>query len=470
MLFGDEIITSYNGLFNTMNSTIQLQSAQNSKLISSEEQAGLFGRGTQYQRFHEPFDKSSLNRSTRLLSIPTAIAFCVSFPSLPVLPFAALTPSFITMTDTTAVAKFMDITGADTTTATFFLSAAQGNVDAAVSTFFESGGMIPAGMNVGGPSTRPTPRRPTPASSSAPIRTPSRPQRPPRTTGFATLDSLRGEDEDKDEEANNYYAGGEKSGQMVQGPRGRGNGGEDEETPTDLAEAIFERARQRGPRTDEERSQFGESQTFTGAGYRLGNTGEPRPDVPDVMVRRNVTRELTFYANGFTVDDGPLRRFDDPENEAFLSDVNRGVVPREMEEAGVGDVSITLIDKKNEEYVPPKKRVVPFSGGGQRLGTPSTTPATGGEVNPERAAAAVTVDESRPVASVQIRLSDGTRLIARLNEDSTVGDLRAFVAASRPGNAQFTLSTTFPKKVLDDDSKTIKEAQLKGAVVLQTLQ
>lgn len=374
------------------------------------------------------------------------------------------------MTDTTAIAKFMDITGADTATATFFLSAAQGNVDAAVSTFFESGGIMPAGANIGGPSTRPAPRRPTPASSNALAHTPSRPQRPSRTGGFATLNSLRGDGEDKDEEANNYYAGGEKSGQMVQGPRGKANGGEDEEPSTDLTEAIFERARQRGPRTDEERAQFGDNQTFTGAGYRLGNTGAPRPNVPDVLVRRNVTRELTFYSNGFTVDDGPLRRLDDPENEAFLSDVNRGVVPREMEEAGVGDVSITLIDKKGEEYVPVKKKVVPFSGDGQRLSVPTAAPAPSGEVNPERAAAAVAVDESRPVASVQIRLSDGTRLIARVNEDSTVADLRAFVAASRPGNVQFTLSTTFPKKILDDDSKTIKEAQLKGAVVVQTLQ
>lgn len=269
---------------------------------------------------------------------------------------------------------------------------------------------------------------------------------------------------------------------MVQDPRRRGDtaGPSAADPPENLADAIFEKARQRGPRTDEEREQFADGQTFTGAGYRLGDSNAPsdsaRPPPPDVVGRRNVTRELTFYANGFTIDDGPLRRFDDPENEAFLADVNRGVVPREMEEPGIGDVSITLIDKKGEHYVPPKKTVVPFSGGGQRLGAASgagassaaaasTPPAA---VNPQQAAAAIKVNESRPIASVQIRLHDGTRLIARLNEDSTVGDLRQFVAAARPGTTEFTLSTAFPRKVLDDDHKTIKEAQLKGAVVLQT--
>lgn len=321
-----------------------------------------------------------------------------------------------------------------------------------------------------GPSTNPV--RPSASRRPQPQAPSSNPSTIPRP-GFATIGSLRGSGSDDDESGKNYYAGGEKSGQMIQDPRKKsgsdGAGPADRDAPNSLADAIFERAQARGPRTDEEREQFEGEQNFTGAGYRLGDTDRPHSAaVPDVIGRRNVTRNLTFYANGFTVDDGPLRRLDDPENEALLRDVNRGAVPREMEEPGVGDVSIRLIDKKGEEYVPPKKKVVPFSGGGQRLnGSASTAPGTA--VDADRAAAAVQVDESRPIATVQVRLSDGTRLIARLNEDSTVADLRAFVAASRPGVANFTLSTTFPRKVLDDDSATIKEAQLKGAVVLQTL-
>lgn len=341
---------------------------------------------------------------------------------------------------------------------------------------------MPAGANPSRPSASqaPAPRRPQPAVPNA---NPAGPA-PSNRGGFATLGSLRGSASDDDESGKNYYAGGEKSGQMIQDPRkkgrpgsasgaGRSNPDANPPAPTNLTDAIFERARARGPRSEEEREQFEGDQTFTGAGYRLGdNATTPTPSaIPDVIGRRNITRNLTFYANGFTIDDGPLRRFDDPQNEAFLNDVNRGVVPREMEEPGVGDVSITLIDKKGEEYVPPKKKIVPFSGGGQRLNAgPSTVPpATNATVDTDGAAASVEVDESRPIATVQVRLSDGTRLMARLNEDNTVGDLRAYVAASRPGITSFTLSTTYPRTVLEDDTLTIKEAKLKGAVVLQSL-
>lgn len=148
---------------------------------------------------------------------------------------------------------------------------------------------------------------------------------------------------------------------MVQDLRGRGIGSENDEASPSLTDAIFQTAEQRGPGPDEERARFEENQTFTGAGYKLENNDAPRPNAPDMVGRRNVTRELTFYANGFTVDDGPLRRFDDPKNEAFLSDVSHGVMPREMEETGIGEVIITLIDKETEHYVPPKKKVVPFS-------------------------------------------------------------------------------------------------------------
>lgn len=400
------------------------------------------------------------------------------------------------MTDSKAVEQFKQITGADDATAQFFLSAANGNRDSAVDAFFDAHGMIPHASeaanipNLAGsamPSSSRTPARSAvPAASSRPQPGSSEP--PPRRgapSRFATLGSLERE---RDDDEKGYYAGGEKSGQMIQDPRKHNNadgragggpsGGEDESQVGSLAESILERARRRGPRTDEERAEFEGAQTFTGAGYRLGDEGV-MPARPTVVGRRNVTRVLTFYANGFRIDEGPLRTFDDPANETFLADVNRGVVPKEMEEPGVGDVSITLVDRKDVDYVEERPSVVPFSGGGQRLdggggagsGTSNTTAshAASVPVNRDAAAETIIVDESRPVARIQVRLSDGTRLVANLNEDHTVGDLRRFVRASRPGVERFKLASSFPRKVLDDDSQTIKDAQLKGAVVNQTL-
>lgn len=416
------------------------------------------------------------------------------------------------MADLSPVQQFTDITGADEATANFFLSAAHNNLDAAVSTYFESGGIIPPASEAPRPSRPSAAPRPTslptqppvgapssfnpvdPAaapSSNTPVPPPAQ-RRPARCTGVATLGSLARE---RDDDEKGYYAGGEKSGQMIQDPRQRpdadatgppqspSSSDAPPSGPAGLADAIFERARERGPRTDAEVEQFDGPQRFSGAGYRLGQDAQDAPARPSVVGRRHATRVLTFYANGFRVDEGPLRAFDDPANEAFLADVNRGFVPKEMEDPGIGEVSIALVDRKGEDYVEKRRSIVPFSGGGQRLSeddgntgaaaaassaSTSSVPASA-PVDANAANAVLTVDESRAVGRVQIRLSDGTRLVARLNEDATVGQLREFVRASRPGSTNFVLSTTFPKKVLDDDSKTIKEAQLLGAVVVQTL-
>jgi len=275
-------------------------------------------------------------------------------------------------------------------------------------------------------------------------------------TGFS--DIRREPTDGDDDETNDYYAGGERSGQVVRAPK----------KATDLADTLFKKARENVP-SEEEMDEFRGEQKFTGAGYRL-DRGSAAADGPDVVGRKNVTRTFTFYRNGFVVDDGPLRAFDDPANRTLLEEIDQGFVPREMEEPGIGNVSIQLVDRKGDDYIPEVKKVVPFAGEGQRLAGPSSSGNTTGvgPVDTQAMAEALSVDESRRVVSVQVRLHDGTRIVARVNEDHTVGDVRRFVALSRP-NAAFSLSTTFPKKVLTDDNATVKEAGLAGAVVVQTL-
>lgn len=398
------------------------------------------------------------------------------------------------MADDARTAEFIAVTGADEATAAFFLSSTSGDLDSAVSAYFDSGGITVPSSSIGeasssaavssAPDSSHAPAPPQPADSTSR----SRQQR----GGFATLASLGKPDSDDDESGKNYYAGGEKSGQMIQDPRGRrrdrsghtgslrrddnaegagASGGPS--TSDEVAQAIFDRARERGPLSDAERAEFHGPQNFVGAGYRLGDSRSAGGESsgPDVIGRRNVTRTLTFYADGFTVDEGPLRAFDDPANAAFLQEINRGFVPKEMEEPGIGNVSIDLIDKKDTNYEPPKPGIVPFSGGGNRLGSvaeSSAAPTDSAVPDASAAAEAVVVDESRPIATVQVRLSDGSRLTVRLNEDHTVQHLRNFVAASRPGVPSFTLATTFPRKTLSDYCQTIKEANLNGAVVIQS--
>ena len=83
----------------------------------------------------------------------------------------------------------------------------------------------------------------------------------------------------------------------------------------------------------------------------------------------------------------------------------------------------------------------------------------------------VNLNEANPVANIQVRLSDGSRLIVKLNHSHTVADLRTYINTARPqySGVTYSLMTTFPNKEITDDSLTISAAGLVGAAVLQRL-
>ena len=138
------------------------------------------------------------------------------------------------------------------------------------------------------------------------------------------------------------------------------------------------------------------------------------------------------------------------------------------------------LEQHSENYVQPKKKYKPFSGGGQRLGSPtpgvsSRTPEPAPAAAPAAAAtaqgAAVDVNESTPTLSLQIRLGDGTRLPARFNTTHNIGDVYSFINAS---NAQsrtrsWVLMTTFPSKELSDKGQVLGDLSdfKRGGVVVQ---
>ncbi|KAJ2921919.1 hypothetical protein H1R20_g15169, partial [Candolleomyces eurysporus] len=121
---------------------------------------------------------------------------------------------------------------------------------------------------------------------------------------------------------------------------------------------------------------------------------------------------------------------------------------------------------------------------------PAASSSTSGTGERESITTRFEVDQTLPTTSVQIRLADGTRMVARMNLTHTVGDIRNFINAfvpclhprnvysiystmapnrSRPENLTrpYAIATTFPNRVLENNAETIEAAKLANSVVVQ---
>lgn len=216
----------------------------------------------------------------------------------------------------------------------------------------------------------------------------------------------------------------------------------------------------------------------------IGDEPEPEASTQQRTSLPRVTRILHLWQDGFSVDDGPLYRFDDPANAPTLALINQGRAPLALLGVEPGqEVDLQLNPHKNENFVQPKKKYKAFEGAGQRLGSP--TPGVSGVATPPPAAStsgaaaspaanppsSVNVDDSQPTITLQIRLGDGTRLQSRFNTSHTIGDVYSFVNAASPASTAraYALMTTFPSKELGDKSVKLEDMPefKRGGVVVQ---
>jgi len=222
----------------------------------------------------------------------------------------------------------------------------------------------------------------------------------------------------------------------------------------------------------------------------LGGDDAPSRQIPDPNATQSTPqprahRELHLWRDGFSVDDGPLFRYDDPANARTLEMINTGHAPLHILNVEHGqEVDVEVHAHKDEDYKQPKKKYVPFGGSGQRLGSP--TPGASTAAAPPAASAAssgttpasastssaqptVDVDASAPTVTLQIRLGDGTRMQSRFNTTHTIGDVYAFVDRASTNGRAYALMTTFPSKELSDKAQVLGDmAEFKrGGVVVQ---
>lgn len=223
-----------------------------------------------------------------------------------------------------------------------------------------------------------------------------------------------------------------------------------------------------GAQTDEE-YQAEQPKSFGGSGYRLGNTdtGPSRPTVQPKQQER-LKKVITFYRQGFVVDDGPLRPYTDPKNHHFLKDIEEGFVPHELEDESNGrELQTELVDMKHEDYKEPEKpKYNAFGGAGHSLASPSAASSTPAAPKPS---SSFHFDPDAPSISLQVRFHDGTRATAKLNSSHTILDLRAWIEQTKPTTQAYDLLAGFPAKPLTDASQNVVAAGLSGAAVTQKL-
>ncbi|KAG5932856.1 hypothetical protein E4U53_001168 [Claviceps sorghi] len=323
--------------------------------------------------------------------------------------------------------------------------------------------------------------RPAPQAAASSSRARGQPKGQPKKTGIATLGSLGGggggggggshqhdddsddsDDSDDNDGRGNLFAGGEKSGLAVQDPK------QQEAGPRKIINDILAKAKANASRPDASPEQAGAAgpSRFRGTGVTLGGEGVESRSIPDPVGALRTAggdpqeRLLHIWQDGFSIDDGELRRFDDPANQADLQMIRSGRAPLHLMNVQRDQPVDVKLHQHDTPYKPPPKKYKPFSGAGQRLGSP--VPGAGTSSAAAAAAAATSssssatttttqervIDSSQPTITIRIQLPDGTRLPARFNTTNTIGDIYGFIRGSSSdiSSRPWVLATTFPNK------------------------
>ncbi|KAL7735968.1 hypothetical protein ACLKA6_002400 [Drosophila palustris] len=395
------------------------------------------------------------------------------------------------------IAQFIEITGTDDNTAKFYLSSSDWDIEQALGNYWTTQSDMPAAPNVVTPPENLTPAPATTSSAAAPTAkaTTAATKTAPTSSAaslkgtaakpkFATLSDMSKQPSSDDDDHQAFYAGGsDRSGQQVLGPAKRKNF---REQLTDMMRSAQEQNIAEvgvGPSTSATANASG---NVWGQGMRLGMTdndhtavgvnrgAQPTENKPVVV--------LKLWSQGFSIDGGELRLYDDPQNKEFLETVMRGEIPQELLEMG-RMVNVDVEDHRHEDF---KRQAAPqtFKGSGQKLGSPvgnivlnkdpvATAAVAPGDVANQEASArdALNLNAEAPLTTLQIRLADGSRLAAQFNLTHTVSDIRRFIQTARPqySDSNFVLVSSFPTRELSDDDSTIEKAGLKNAALMQRL-
>ncbi|KAK9509856.1 hypothetical protein O3M35_004757 [Rhynocoris fuscipes] len=267
-----------------------------------------------------------------------------------------------------------------------------------------------------------------------------------------------------DDDGQAFFAGGSvSSGQQIIGAANQAN------RNATLIMNMIRAAKSLSANADESLSQ----------GQRLGLPGEESEVLSCNLSAEQATTNLIgmvlrVWADGFTVDDGPLRTLDNAQDREFLTMITNGIAPPEMIAEGSNSaIRLKVEDHSFEVYSKRPKKIEPFSGEGHQLGSDMSEQQAVIEdvdmvsINDETVPA-IEIDKTKPVTTVQVRLIDGRSLKISMNHNHTIGDLREYVSRIGPqySNGNFRLVTSFPTKELNDYNVTVEEAGILNSSIL----
>ena len=179
--------------------------------------------------------------------------------------------------------------------------------------------------------------------------------------------------------------------------------------------------------------------------------------------------KVTLWANGFQVDGGELRDYNEPDNKEFMKDLNEGYVPKELQQKYNRKIGIALEDRRKDKMrLPTPPKYTAFSGAGASLGGASSAAPVIAKVNVSDSNKPI-VDPSKPQTLVNLRLCNGQTIKLELNNDHTVKDLYMYVESVAPAAGSWNLVSGFPPKPLADMNLTLEQAKLLKSAITQKL-
>lgn len=228
--------------------------------------------------------------------------------------------------------------------------------------------------------------------------------------------------------------------------------------------------------------------------------GGARLRVPDPV-------PLQLFRNGIVMFAGPFRPYTDETTQACIRDLTEGYFPWELKDRYPDGVPLKLVDRRNEDYKSPQQL---FSGQGYQLASvsgdaqrdaflrrlPASVVRNGKVVDiragvqeaiegpkakvaytvvqtavvaelAARADGDVRSDTPTDIATLQIKSHTGAEtLVVKLRFTDRVADVYTHVQQHFSGIA-FVLSTTYPKKLLEDRAASLVEAGLTPNAVLR---